>query len=130
VKVTKKIKRKARQLFQLCRVNDSFDEVRVREIVERIAHSRNRGYLALLSEFQRWLRLARAEHTAEIDSATPLPADLRKTVAERLEKVYGPAIEIQFAEKPELIGGMRIKVGSDVYDGSVRAGLDKLENSF
>jgi F-type H+-transporting ATPase subunit delta len=31
---------------------------------------------------------------------------------------------------PALIGGMRIQVSSDVYDGSVRAGLESLQKSF
>ena len=44
--------------------------------------------------------------------------------------MYGPGISTSFAHNPALIGGMRIHVGSDVYDGSVRAGLDALEKSF
>ena len=35
-----------------------------------------------------------------------------------------------FAQNPALIGGMRIKVGSDVYDGSVQARLAALQESF
>jgi F-type H+-transporting ATPase subunit delta len=35
-----------------------------------------------------------------------------------------------FTQRPELIGGMRIQVGCDVYDGSVRAGLEALEKGF
>ena len=35
-----------------------------------------------------------------------------------------------FGHRPALIGGMRIQVGSDVYDGSVRAGLAALEKKF
>jgi F-type H+-transporting ATPase subunit delta len=37
---------------------------------------------------------------------------------------------LQFVQNPDLIGGMRVKVGSDVYDGSVRAGLANLARSF
>jgi F-type H+-transporting ATPase subunit delta len=44
--------------------------------------------------------------------------------------VYGPGIKTQFGLKPALIGGMRIKVGSDVYDGSVQSELAALEESF
>jgi F-type H+-transporting ATPase subunit delta len=44
--------------------------------------------------------------------------------------VYGPRLVTTFAESPALIGGMRIRVGSDVYDGSVKAGLTALEKSF
>ena len=44
--------------------------------------------------------------------------------------MYGPELNTSFADNPALIGGMRISVGSDVYDGSVKAGLAALENSF
>ena len=39
-------------------------------------------------------------------------------------------LNISFAQNPRLIGGLRIKVGSDVYDGSVQARLDALSQSF
>jgi len=47
-----------------------------------------------------------------------------------LENVYGSAIDTEFESLPALIGGMRIKVGSDVYDGTVRSGLAELEKRF
>jgi F-type H+-transporting ATPase subunit delta len=43
---------------------------------------------------------------------------------------YGPGLTTSFVENPELIGGMRIQVGCDVYDGSVRARLEALAKSF
>jgi len=68
--------------------------------------------------------------TAEIQSAVPLTADLEASVQARLERVYGQWITARFVLNRSLIGGMRIKVGNDVYDGSVRHGLDLLEKSF
>jgi F-type H+-transporting ATPase subunit delta len=130
MKTTKTIRRKAKQLFRLCIVNGLLDESRTREVVQRVIESNRRGHLALLSIFQRWVRLNLAEHTAEVESATPLPADLRATVQARLENLYGPGINTQFADRPALIGGMRVKVGSDVYDGSVQSELAALEKSF
>jgi F-type H+-transporting ATPase subunit delta len=47
-----------------------------------------------------------------------------------LVRTYGPEISTSFAEDTTLIGGMRIRVGSDVYDGSVKAGLAALQESF
>ncbi len=39
-------------------------------------------------------------------------------------------LTISFAQNPALIGGLRIQVGSDVYDGSVRARLESLRETF
>ena len=76
------------------------------------------------------MKLDYAEHTATVESATPLPADLQTIVQNGLTHRYGPGLTTAFVESPELIGGMRIQVGCDVYDGSVRAGLEALTKSF
>ena len=130
MKTLKQIKREARHLYRLCRVNGALDEARAVQVVERILTAKRRGYLPLATEFARLVKLDRLEHMARIESATPLPPDLKASVQENLQRVYGPKITMSFAESPPLIGGMRIKVGSDVYDGSVKAGLAALEKAF
>jgi F-type H+-transporting ATPase subunit delta len=130
MKTFKQIKRKARYLYRLCRVNGSLDEERARKVVERILATKRRDYLALATEFARLVKLDRLEHVAQVESATPLPPELKASVQEDLQRVYGPKITTSFAERPALIGGMRIKVGSDVYDGSIKAGLAALEKAF
>jgi F-type H+-transporting ATPase subunit delta len=130
MKTTRQIKREAKRLFRLCLVNGSLDEGRTRKVVQRIIGDKRRSGLALLSHFQRLVRLDCARHTAEVESAMPLPADLRARIEAGLARTYGPGISASFAHNPGLIGGMRIKVGSDVYDGSVRARLAALEKGF
>jgi len=126
MKTTKQIRREAKQLFRLCLVDGVLDETRVRQVVERVLASRPRGYLPLLKFFERWVKLEYARHTAEVESAVPLPFDLAYRVQDAVEKVYGPGMTTEFAANPELIGGMRIQVGSDVYDGTIRSGLAEL----
>lgn len=130
MKTPKQIKREARHLYRLCRVNGSLDEARVRQVVAGLLAGKRRGYLAVATEFEHLVKLDRLEHMAQVESAMPLPPDLKATVQEKLHRLYGPAITTSFAEKPSLIGGMRIRVGSNVYDGSVKAGLAALEKAF
>jgi len=130
MKSSAQVRRNARQLLRLCLVNGALDENRVRLVVQHILRSKRRGYLVLLSHFQRLLALDRAAHTAEVESAELLSADLQARVQAQLSNLYGAGINTSFAQNPALIAGMRVKVGSDVYDGSVRAGLVALERSF
>jgi F-type H+-transporting ATPase subunit delta len=130
MKTTKQVMREARQLFRVCLVDGRLDEDRARVVVQRVIQSRHRGYLTLLGHFKRLLKLQYDRFTARVESALPLPADLQATVRAELTGVYGPGITTMFARNPALIGGMRIQVGSDVYDGSVRSGLATLEKSF
>jgi len=130
MKTTKQLDSEAKHLYRLCLVDGSLDEDRVRHVVRRVLESKQRGSFALLSHFRRLVKLDCARHTATIESATPLPADLKTSVLSDLERVYGPKLSISFADNPALIGGMRIKVGSDVYDSSVKARLAVLERAF
>lgn len=127
MRANRKARRAARQLFRLCLVNGGLEEERVRLVARRIGSSRRRGVVSILSYFQRLVRLDRDRRTAVVESAAPLVAAVREGIQSDLARLYGPGIETSFDQNPALIGGMRIKVGSDVYDDSVRARLTALE---
>jgi len=130
MKIKKQAKREAKQLFRYCLVNGLLDENRVRSVVQHVVAAGQRNGPAILSHFRRLVKLELAGHTATIESAEPLPPDLQDAVKADLALRYGPGLRTTFAHRPALIGGMRIQVGSDVYDGSVRAALSALEKSF
>jgi F-type H+-transporting ATPase subunit delta len=126
----KQAKRDAKQLFRVCFVNGSLDESRVREVVRRVAESKNRNRFKFLSIFQRLVKLDHARHTAAVENATPLSADMQASIQAGLSHTYGLGLNTTFTHNPELIGGMRIKVGSDVYDSSVKAKLTAIQARF
>jgi len=130
MKTTKQSVREATQLYRMCLLDGRVQEDRVRLVVQKVLQSRRRGYVTMLRHFLRLLKLEYERHAAKIESATPLPADLRSRVQLGLENVYGPGLTALFTQNPVLIGGMRIKVGSDVYDNSVRSVLATLAKSF
>ena len=130
MKTIKQLESEAKHLYRLCLVDGFLDEDRVRQVVRRVLESKQRGSFTLLSHFRRLVKLDCARHTATVESATPLPADLQTSVSSDLERLYGPKLSISFADNSALIGGMRIKVGSDVYDSSVKARLAALERAF
>jgi F-type H+-transporting ATPase subunit delta len=130
MKTRKQIRRDANRLFRLCLVNGLLDEDRVRLVTRKVIEAGRRGGLATLSRFLYLAKLHRARHTAEVESSVPLPADLQSSIQDQLGRIYGLGISISFSQNSALIGGMRVRVGNDVYDGSVVAELAALENSF
>ena len=127
MKTTRRARRAARRLIRLCLVHARLDSGRVSDVARRLAASRRRGALAILAHFHRLVRLDRDRHTAVVESAWPLPNDVRRDVQAGLARKYGPGLDTKFEQDLDLIGGIRIRVGSDVYDGSVRARLVALE---
>ncbi|HEV2394840.1 MAG TPA: F0F1 ATP synthase subunit delta [Verrucomicrobiae bacterium] len=130
MRISKQARREAKELFRCCLVKGLLDENRARLAVQRVLETRPRGYLAILSHFERLARLDLEQHMAVIESALPLAPELQQNVRASLDRVYGEGLRISFAQRPALIGGMRIRVGSDVYDGSVQARLAALQESF
>ena len=106
------------------------DENRVRLAVRGVVEKKPRGYLAILSHFQRLLRLELDRHSARIESAIPLPPELQAAVQSNLARRHGAGLKFSFVDRPALIGGLRVRVGSDVYDGSVAGRLAALGESF
>jgi F-type H+-transporting ATPase subunit delta len=130
MKSPRQTKREATQLFRACFANGTLDEKRVREVVKQIIAAKPRGFLQMLLLFRRLVKLETVRRTANIESAVPLSAVQQASVQASLVKTYGEGLTISFNQNTALIGGMRIKVGSDVYDGSIQAHLAAIEESF
>ena len=122
--------RDAKELFRFCLVEGALDESRVRQVVTRVIAAGRPNGLGILSRFQRLVRLNRESHRAQVDSAVPLGAEARAGVEAALLRLYGPDVTTSFADDPTLIAGVRVKVGSDVYDGSIKGRLAALESRF
>ena len=130
MKISKQARRDAKQLFNVCKVSGVMDEGRVRQTVGVVIEKKPRGYVGILSHFQRLVKLDIERRSAHVESAVAASDALQSSVKMNLEKRYGAGLNVTFAVNPSLIGGLRVKVGSDVFDGSVKARLAELEDSF
>lgn len=128
MKVTRRQRQGARRLFRLCTDSGGrLDAARARLVAGQLAASGRRDALPVLSAFLRAVRLDQDRHTATVESAASLSPDVREQILADLVRIYGSGLDASFGENPTLIGGVRIRVGSDVYDDSVRARLASIE---
>ena len=130
MKISKQARRDGKTLFSNCRVNGVLDENRVRQTVSAVIAHKPRGYVGILSHLQRLVKLDIDRRAARVESATPVSDALVQSVKANLAQRYGSGLHISFSVNPALIGGLRVKVGSDVFDGSVRARLDALAENM
>lgn len=130
MKIGKQARRDAKQLFRSCRVNGLLDEAKARQAVQMVIAQKPRGYVAVLSHFQRLVRLDLDRRAVRVENAVETSPAQMESIRANLAHRYGPGLDVKFWVNPALIGGLRIKVGSDVYDGSVQARLNRLEESL
>src|SRR5262249_52112825 len=111
----RRARRLARQVFRLCLVNGLLDAGRVRGAAGRVTPCGTRAHFGSLKQFVRLVRLDVEGHPPRLQGAEPLPAELRSRLQAGLARVYGLGLDTSFTDSPALIGGVRIRVGSDVY---------------
>ena len=130
MKISRQAQREAKQLFQACHEEDNLNESKTRETVKLLLVKKPRDFVAILSHLHRLIKLDVQRRTAVVQSAIALNENQQAQVRENLSKIYGNNLNYTFTENSELIGGMKLKVGSDVFDGSVRTRLTNLQESF
>ena len=130
MKISKQARRDAKELFHACHVNGVLDEAKVRQVVQQVISAKPRGYITILSHFQRLVKLELDRRTARIESAVPLAQPQQTAIRSNLTRRYGEGLVFSFTQNPSLIGGLRVQVGSDVFDGSIEARLAGLEASL
>ncbi len=67
---------------------------------------------------------------AEIISAHPLNEDDRAQLAERVKQLAASEVHITYSEDPSLLGGAVVRIGSTVWDGSLRAQLTQMKEQL
>ena len=130
MKTNRQAQREAKRLFRLCVVDNRLAEDRVRQVVQQVIAAERPGGLKVLSRFQRLVRLNREAHSAKVESSSPLSADVRTQIESELARMYGRGLLMSYADNPTLVGGVRITVGSDVYDGSIKGRLMAMSERF
>lgn len=130
MRLTREARRISRKLFQSTLRNGRVDEAAVRKVVAGLVAKQPRYFLQILKDFKRQVRLELSKSECFVDSAQALSADERAYIVSELRKRHGDGLAPVFREVPELLGGLRVRLGSDVWDGSVRARLDRLASKL
>jgi F-type H+-transporting ATPase subunit delta len=126
----KEAQKHARQLFRLCLEKGVLDEARVLKTVKALIKDKPRGYLAILDAFHRLVRLEVEKGRAKVESAEELSETTSDLVKSNLKKAYRRDLDIEFSVDPDLIAGLRVRVGSDVWDGTVRSRIERLRQEL
>ena len=128
MKLSREARRQATELFRFSMADGRLDESRLRAVADGIVERKPRQYVQMLKFLTRLARLETARHHAVIESAEELSAPVREGILSDLTRRFGQ-LDSEFRQTPALIGGLRVRVGSDVWDGSIQSRLQSLKNS-
>ena len=130
MKINKETRQLSRGLLRASFTDGQLDKGRIAALVKSLIENKPRNYIKVLESFQRLLRLEMEKRHATIESATEVSPWTSSKVVASLKRKYGNELTTEFLVNGNLIGGMRIRVGSDVWDGSVRNRLQRLQQQL
>lgn len=130
MKVSKDASRAASRIYNLCAPDGKLDEAKVRKAVARIAEAKPRDYRGILHAIYRLVRIDAESRESVVESAVELDSASKTRIETNLNQQYGGDLNFSYVTNPDLLGGTRIRVGNDVWDGSVKSRLDRLTNAF
>jgi len=130
MKINKEIRRLSREMLRASFTDGQLDHGRIASLVESLIARKPRNYIAVLKNYRRLLRLEVEKRHAQVETASELDSEAGSTLVANLKKKYGNDLATEFIVNPQLLGGMRIQVGSDVWDGTVRGRLERLQQQL
>jgi F-type H+-transporting ATPase subunit delta len=130
MKINKEIRQLSRQMLRASFTDGQLDRGKIASLVQSLVTKRPRHFIDILQHYKRLLRLEIEKRHARIESAMALAPQPANNIVERLKKKYGADLTSEFVVDPTLLGGVRIRVGSDVWDGTVRSRLQRLEQEL
>jgi F-type H+-transporting ATPase subunit delta len=130
MKLNKEVRQRSRKMLQASFTDGQLDPGRIASLVDSVIAEKSRNYIDVLKNYKRLLRLEVEKRHATIETASEVDPAIRSEIVANLKSKYGGDLASDFHVDPQLLGGMRIRVGSDVWDGSVRNRLERLQHEL
>ena len=130
MKINKETRQLSKELFRASFTDGRLDSARIASLVKSLIEKKPRNYIKVLESYKRLLRLEMEKRSATIETATELAPEMGARIVSNLKRKYGGDLATRFVVNNELLGGMRIRVGSDVWDSSVRNRLHRLQQQL
>ena len=130
MKINKEIRQTSRQMLRASFTDGQLDRGKIASLIQSLIAKKPRRYIDILQNYKRLLRLEIEKRHAAIESASELSSQTSSNILARLKNKYGNDLTADFVVDPTLLGGMRVRVGSDVWDGSVRNRLQRLQQQL
>ncbi|HEY8994600.1 MAG TPA: F0F1 ATP synthase subunit delta [Lacunisphaera sp.] len=122
----KQTKLLAKQLFKLSVVNGVVSPEQVAGVLGWVEKTSPRRPVALLKAYHHRIAIELAKSRAEVEHAGPVSDATLKQIEAAMTKRYARPVTATAKANPKLLAGLRVRVGSDVYESSVAGQLAKL----
>src|SRR5262245_36646936 len=126
MKLHKEGRKLAKDLLRASLTDGVLDADKVKKATAAVIDSKPRNTIGVLKEFARLLRLELRKREATVESSADLESTEKTAITRALRAKYGADVTAEYTTNPALLGGLRIQIGSDVLDASVRTRLDRL----
>jgi F-type H+-transporting ATPase subunit delta len=130
MKINKETRQLSKDLLRSSFTDGRLDNGRIASLVKSLLDKKPRHYIKVLEAYKRLLRLEVEKRSATIETASELAPASGAEIVANLRRKYGTDLATRFVVNKELLGGMRIRVGSDVWDSSVRNRLHRLQQQL
>lgn len=126
MKINKEVRQMSRELLRASFTDGQLDRGKIGNLIESLVTKKPRHFLDVLENYKRLVRLELEKRHARIESAHELSPEVTAQIVQNLSRKYGNDLTTEFVVDPNLLGGMRVRVGSDVWDGTVKTRLERL----
>ena len=132
MKTNKEIRRLSREMLRASFTDGQLDRGKVASLIpaQSLIEKKPRNYIDTLQNYKRLLRLEIEKRHATIETADEPDPEIKERITGDLRRKFGNDLTTEFLKNPDLLGGMRVRVGSTVWDGSVRNRLERLKQQL
>ncbi len=119
-----------RRLLQVIAQRDAISK-QVRNLVAVLIDHRRTHFLeSIIAQLEKELDARRGFADAEITSARLFPEDERRALEAQIGKLTGKKVRARYVQDASLLGGAVVRLGSTIYDGSVRGQLERIKGAI
>lgn len=122
----KQIRQTAKALLQMSLEGEEVSSERVGAVLAALESRPPRNYRAVLRDYLALVRKHLARNQAKVEHAGTFPDDLLASIEATLSAQYGRPVTAVAVPNQDLIAGWRIRIGSDVYDSSIKNHLNQM----